>query len=291
MTPPARALDPAIVSGVVQAALLEDVADNDITTNALVPAGRRGRAVIVARAAGIVAGLDVARAAFEACDPTLRWRQALSDGQPLSPGDRIATVEGALAPILRAERVALNFLTHLSGVATAADAVVRALEGTGCRLRDTRKTLPGLRALQKYAVVAGGGTNHRMDLSDGVLIKDNHLAAVRARGLGIADAVRLAREANPGKRIEIEVTSVDEAREALDAGAGELLLDNMPPDQMREVARLASVRKPRPALEASGGITLENAREIAETGVAFISMGAITHSVKALDMSLEVEAG
>jgi nicotinate-nucleotide pyrophosphorylase (carboxylating) len=208
----------------------------------------------------------------------------------VSPGDRVATIEGPLGSLLRGERVALNYLTHLSGIATAAAAVVRALEGTGCRLRDTRKTIPGLRALQKYAVRIGGGTNHRLDLADGVLIKDNHLAALRARGLGVADAVRLAREANAGMRIEIEVTTVEEAREALAAGAGELLLDNMPLETMREVVALAAACDPRPALEASGGITLANARAIAETGVDYISMGAITHSAAALDLSLEVEA-
>jgi nicotinate-nucleotide pyrophosphorylase (carboxylating) len=186
--------------------------------------------------------------------------------------------------------VALNYLTHLSGVATAAAAVVRALEGTSSRLRDTRKTIPGLRAVEKYAVRMGGGTNHRLDLADGVLIKDNHLAALRARGLGVADAVRLAREPNPGMRIEIEVTAVEEAHEALAAGADELLLDNMPLEMMREVVALAAAYEPRPALEASGGITLANARAVAQTGVDYISMGAITHSPPALDLSLEVEA-
>jgi len=169
------------------------------------------------------------------------------------------------------------------------------LEGTNCRLRDTRKTTPGLRALEKYAVRVGGGVNHRMDLSDGVLIKDNHIAAIRARGLGIADAVRLAREANLGMRIEIEVTDVDEAHEALEAGADELLLDNMSLEAMREVVALAQgpsrTSERAVVLEASGGITLENARAVAETGVDYISMGAITHSAPSLDMSLEVISG
>lgn len=285
-----RDLEPAIIGGAVQAALLEDVADNDITTNAMVPAAQRGRGVIIAKASGVLAGLAVARAAFEACDPTLSFAAERSDGQDISPGDRIAAVEGNLAPVLRAERVALNFLTHLSGVATATAAVVRLLEGTGCRLRDTRKTLPGLRALQKYAVRVGGGTNHRMDLADGVLIKDNHLAALQARGLDIADAVREARQRAPQKRVEIEVTDVDQARAALEAGADELLLDNMSPAEMQKVVQMASARRPRPLLEASGGITMESARAVAETGVDFISIGAITHSVKALDVSLEVEA-
>ncbi|MEX0800607.1 MAG: carboxylating nicotinate-nucleotide diphosphorylase [Dehalococcoidia bacterium] len=282
-------LDEAMVERMAHAALAEDRAHDDVTAAALVPPGQTGRAVIIARAEGVLAGLPVARAVFAVAGGSLAWRPALEDGARLSPGDTIATIEGSLSPIVRAERVALNYLTHLSGVATAAAAIVRALEGSGCQLRDTRKTIPGLRALEKYAVCVGGGTNHRMTLADGVLVKDNHLAALRARGLGVADAVRLAREANPGMTIEIEVTTLDEAREAIEAGADELLLDNMSPDLMREVVALAAERDPRPILEASGNITIDNARTIAETGVDFVSSGAITHSAKALDMSLEVE--
>jgi nicotinate-nucleotide pyrophosphorylase (carboxylating) len=272
-----------------EAALAEDRADHDVTTLALVSAEQAGWGVIIAKAEGVLAGLPLAAAVFSAVDSALVWRPHTEDGRPVSPGDRVASIEGPLASLLRGERVALNYLTHLSGVATAAAAVVRALEGSRCRLRDTRKTIPGLRALEKYAVRAGGGANHRLDLADGVLIKDNHLAALRARGLGVADAVRLAREANPTMRIEIEVTTVGEAREALAAGADELLLDNMPLETMREVVALAAAHEPRPALEASGGITLANARAVAETGVDYISIGAITHSAPALDLSLEVE--
>ena len=284
-------LDPALLRRLAESALAEDRADHDITTLALVPPEQAGRGVIIAKAEGVIAGLPLAAAVFAAADGSLVWRAHTEDGQSVSPGDRVAGVEGRLASILRGERVALNYLTHLSGVATAAAAVVRALEGTGCRLRDTRKTIPGLRTVEKYAVRMGGGTNHRLDLADGVLIKDNHLAALRARGLGVGDAVRLAREANPGMRIEIEVTAVEEAREALAAAADELLLDNMTLETMREVVALAAACDPRPALEASGGITLVSARAVAETGVDFISMGAITHSAPALDLSLEVEAG
>lgn len=281
-------LDPALIDRLVEAALNEDRAREDITTAALVPAEQRGRAIIIAKAEGLLASIALAETAFAAIDPSLVWQAARRDGDRLSPGDCIAGIEGALASILRAERVALNFLSHLSGVATAANAVVRALEGTDCRLRDTRKTAPGLRALEKYAVLVGGGTNHRLNLADGVLIKDNHIAALRARGLRISDAVRLTHEANAGMRIEIEVTTVDEARQALAAGAHELLLDNMPLEAMREVVAMA---KGKAVLEASGGITLENARAVAETGVDYISMGAITHSATALDMSLEVVVG
>ena len=271
-------------------ALAEDRADDDATTAALVPGEQTGRAAIIAKSEGILAGLPIARAVFLAADPSLAWKPSLEDGHRLSPGNRVVTIEGSLSSILRAERAALNYLTHLSGVATATAAVVHSLEGTGCRLRDTRKTIPGLRTLEKYAVRVGGGSNHRPNLAQGVLIKDNHLAALAQRGLDIADALRLAREANPDMRIEIEVTTVEEARRALDAAADEMLLDNMPPEQMREVVALAAARDPRPALEASGGLTLENARQVAETGVDFISIGAITHSAKALDMSLELAA-
>ncbi len=295
-------LDEAHLRRLAEDALAEDRAERDVTTAALIPRDQRASGVIIARAEGVLAGLPPARAVFAAADASLVCQSHIDDGHRLSPGDRVATIEGSLASILRAERVALNYLTHLSGVATATAAVVRALEGSGCRLRDTRKTIPGLRTLEKYAVRVGGGSNHRLDLAEGVLIKDNHLAALRNRGLGIAEAVRLARESlarlgTPDTRIEIEVTTVEEAREALDAAADELLLDNMPQDQMREVVALASARPdgrpsgrdPRPILEASGGISLDNARQVAETGVDFISMGAITHSAPALDMSLELE--
>ncbi len=289
MTAPDLTLDEAELRRLAESALAEDRADRDVTTAALVPNDQTGSAAIIAKAEGVLAGLPVARAVFLAVDTTLVWRAEQEDGHRLSPGDRLVTIEGSLSSILRAERVALNYLTHLSGVATATAAVVRALEGTGCRLRDTRKTIPGLRALEKYAVRMGGGTNHRLNLAEGVLIKDNHLAALLNRDLGIAEAIPLARQANPGTRIEVEVTTFDEARQALAAAADELLLDNMPPDQMREVVALASGHDPRPLLEASGGITLKNARQIAETGVDFISMGAITHSAEALDMSLEIQ--
>ena len=251
MTAPELTLDEAELRRLAESALAEDRADRDVTTAALVPEDQTGRGLIIARAEGILAALPIARAVFLAVDTTLVWKPSLEDGHRLSSGDRVVTIEGSLASILRAERTALNYLTHLSGVATATAAVVRALEGTGCRLRDTRKTIPGLRALEKYAVRVGGGTNHRPNLAEGVLIKDNHLAALRDRDLGIADAVRLARGSlarlgNPDTRIGIEVTTVDEARQALDAAADELLLDNMPPDQMREVVALAAASRSDP---------------------------------------------
>ena len=297
-------LDPTLIRQLVRVALAEDRAAEDVTTAALVSPDQHGRAVVLAKAEGVLAGLPLAEAAFAAVDARLTWKALKADGDALRPGDRVAEIDGALASILRGERAALNFLTHLSGVATATAEVVRALDGTGCRLRDTRKTIPGLRLLEKYAVRMGGGTNHRLDLADGILIKDNHLAALRARerdssrgsgfnltgGLGAAGAIRLARQAYPDMRIEVEVEDLQQAREAIKAGVDELLLDNMSPGEMRKVVTLVAKRD-RPVLEASGGITLANARLIAETGVDFISMGAITHSAPALDLSLEVEVG
>jgi nicotinate-nucleotide pyrophosphorylase (carboxylating) len=269
-----------------KSALKEDQAWQDVTTAALVPPEQQGRGVIVAREEGMLAGLPMAEAVFKAVDPSVQWRPLAAEGSRLSPGQEIVRIEGPLAAILRGERVALNYLTHLSGVATATARLVAAIAGLPVGIRDTRKTTPGLRTLEKYAVRVGGGQSHRLTLTDAVLIKDNHLAALRARGLGIAEAVRLARQEAPaGIRVQIEVTTVDEARQALEAEAGELLLDNMPPEDMRRVVEMA---RDRAILEASGGISLENVRQVAETGVDYISVGAITHSARALDMSLQV---
>jgi nicotinate-nucleotide pyrophosphorylase (carboxylating) len=283
-------LDPEDVRRAVEAALAEDRADSDVTTGATVPPAQKGRAMLQAKAHGVLAGLEYARAAFNCLDKSLSWSASMVDGEALTPGQPIATVEGPLASILRGERVALNFVCHLSGVATAASHVVRQLEGTNCKLRDTRKTIPGLRVAEKYAARMGGAENHRLDLADGVLVKDNHIAALRSRDLGISDAVRLCREANPSLKVEVEVTSLAEAREAAEAGADELLLDNMTPEECAAVVRDLDSRGKRPVLEASGGITTDNARAYAQSGVDYISMGAITQSAPALDISLEVEA-
>lgn len=267
-------------------ALKEDQAWQDVTTAALVPPEQKGRGFIIAREEGVLAGLPVAEAVFKAVDPSLQWQTLAAEGRRLSPGQEVARIEGPLAAILRGERVALNYLTHLSGVATATARLVAAVAGLPVRIRDTRKTTPGLRTLEKYAVRVGGGQSHRLTLADAVLIKDNHLAALRARGLGIAEALRLARQQAPaGMRVQIEVTTVDEARQALEARAEELLLDNMPPEDMRRVVEMA---RGRALLEASGGISLDNVCRVAETGVDYISVGAITHSARALDMSLRV---
>ncbi len=274
-----------------EAALMEDRAWQDITTDTLVPDDQEGRAVLLAKETGVLAGLPIARMVFSTADGTLKWTEHLEEGAHLHPGDRIATVSGQLASILRGERAALNYITHLSGVATAAARVMQVLHGTHCHLRDTRKTIPGLRILEKYAVHVGGGLNHRLDLAHGILVKDNHWAALHARGVDLRSAVRQLRAAHPHTKVEVEVTTLAEAREAIAAGADELLLDNMSLGEMSNVVALVAGHDPRPALEASGGITLANAREVAETGVDYISMGAITHSAKALDMSLEVEVG
>ena len=273
----------------VALALAEDAAWRDVTTGALVPPDQQGRTVIIAKGSGVLAGLPVSEAVFHTLDASLVFEAAAADGAPLSAGQAVAHISGALSPILRGERVALNFLQRLSGVATATARLVEALEGLPTCLLDTRKTTPGLRALEKYAVRVGGGHSHRFNLADGILIKDNHLAALKDRGEDIAAAVRLARLGTPHTlRVEIEVTSVDQALEALAAGAEVLLLDNMDLEDMR---RVVGVAQGRALTEASGGITLDNVRAAAETGVDFISVGAITHSAPALDMSLDVVEG
>jgi nicotinate-nucleotide pyrophosphorylase (carboxylating) len=279
-------LDEALVQPLVEAALDEDAARRDVTTTALIPPEQRGQGIIIAKAQGIIAGLPLAAAVFYALDSNVSFEGQVAEGARVSPGQHIARVEGALRPILAGERVALNFLQRLSGIATITASFVDALGGLSTRLLDTRKTTPGLRALERYAVRAGGGHSHRFHLADGILIKDNHLAAARARGLSLTQAVRQARLGAPHTlRVEVEVTSLDEAQEALAAGADIVLMDNMNVEEMRRVVEMT---RGRALTEASGGITLENVRAVAETGVDFISVGAITHSAPALDMSLEL---
>jgi len=271
----------------VARALAEDRADSDVTTAACVPTGQMGAARILAKADGVLAGLPVAQLVFEAVDATLCFETLAREGDRVVAGQPLARVSGRLADILRAERTALNFLQRMSGIATETARYVAAVEGTRTRILDTRKTVPGLRPLDKYAVRAGGGQNHRLDLSDGILVKDNHLAAMAARGLGMREAVaQVKRNAPPGMRVQVEVESFEQAQEALAGGADALLLDNMPPAEMRRVAELCASRAPT---EASGGISLASARAAAETGVDYISVGALTHSVRALDISLELE--
>jgi nicotinate-nucleotide pyrophosphorylase (carboxylating) len=275
----------ADVESNIDMALREDGARGDVTSDALLPRGLEGRAKILVKEAGVLAGMAVADTVFTKVDPGLKMTTLIADGSPVKPGDVAGEVSGSAASILRAERVALNYLQHLSGIASITSAYVARVRGLNARIVDTRKTIPGLRELEKYAVRMGGGHNHRMHLGDRVLIKDNHLAILRREGLSLEDIVRKARQNAPdGIEIEVEVTSLDEARAA--AGADTIMLDNMPPEEMR---RVVDILGGKVKLEASGGINLETVRAVAETGVDIISVGALTHSVKALDISLDLE--
>jgi nicotinate-nucleotide pyrophosphorylase (carboxylating) len=281
------------VLDLIDRALGEDLGAGDLTTRAVVPGGTRTRARIVQKQPGVPAGLAVTRAVFERVDAGVRWTGLASEGEWREAGP-LAQVEGEAASILAAERVALNFLGRLSGVATLTARHVHAIEATGVRILDTRKTTPGLRALEKEAVRAGGGVSHRSGLYDAILVKENH--AVLAGGVG--EAARRAMEAaaslpDPGRRgtgavvlVEVECATLGEVDEALAAGVPRILLDNMSPDELRRAVELADGRA---ELEASGGITLESVRAVAETGVDYISVGALTHSAPALDVSLLLE--
>ena len=276
------------VERIVKGALAEDLASGDVTTETLISSDLRGKASIMVKRDGVLAGMDVVKEVFRQVDPSLQFKVLVKDGAKVRKGKVVATVEGKAVSILKAERTALNFLQHMSGIATEAARYEEAVSGTKAVITDTRKTIPNLRLLEKYAVRVGGGKNHRMNLADGVLIKDNHLNALRASGVGLVEAVKKARQRAPkGLKIEVEVESVPQAREALAAGADIIMLDNMKPEDMRKVVKLV---KGRALLEASGGITLDNVRSVAETGVDLISIGALTHSARALDISLELEA-
>jgi nicotinate-nucleotide pyrophosphorylase (carboxylating) len=273
-------IDPAALRDLVRRALEEDDAWNDITTLATVPADAKGTARLVAREACVVAGMEVFEAAFHEIDPIIIVEPVAKDGETVRAGAEVARVSGSLRGILSGERVALNFIQRLSGIATIARAFVDAAGGT--EIRDTRKTTPGLRDLEKAAVRAGGASNHRRDLGSAVLIKDNHIAAAGS----LAAAVRQAKAT--GAHVEVECESVDQVADALDAGADELLLDNM---DVTTLAMAVSMAKEKGrATEASGGVTLETVGAIAKTGVDSISVGALTHSARAIDLSLEVEA-
>ncbi len=275
----------AQVQELIDSALAEDMAFDDVTTKSLIPDDLEGRASIVVKADGVLAGGEVARTVFLHVDPSLRVATLVQDGEIVKEGDVVATIEGRVASLLRAERTALNFLCHLSGIATATAHYVEAVGGLKARISDTRKTAPGIRLLEKYAVHVGGGRSYRLHLGDGILIKDNHLAALRSQGIGLKEAIARARQ-NSDLQVEVEVGSIEEAREALDAGADIIMLDNMSVEEMRQVAEMAGGRA---LIEASGSVDLENVRSVAETGVDIISTGAITHSAKALDLSLDIE--
>jgi nicotinate-nucleotide pyrophosphorylase (carboxylating) len=275
------------IEEVVDRALDEDSVWGDVTTQAVIPPELRGKASIVAEASGVLAGAEVARMVFHRVDPSLQFELLIPEGSRVQLGDVIAKVEGKVASILQAERVALNFLQWLSGIASETRRYVEAIKGLKARIMDTRKTTPGLRFLEKYAVRVGGGYNHRLHLGNGVLLKDNHLAALRGQGMNLKEVVAQAKQkAPPNLKVEVEAETVKEAQEAVDAGADIVMLDNMGLKEMRQAVKLV---RGRALLEASGGITLENVRQVAETGVDFISVGALTHSAKALGFSLELE--
>jgi nicotinate-nucleotide pyrophosphorylase (carboxylating) len=269
-------LDPQAVENLVRVALAED-GEIDVTSEPIFDAGAAAGADVVARRPGVVAGLPVAAVVFETLG--LSVKPLTTDGDRVAAGDILISVEGPLLGLLRAERTALNFLTHLSGVATLTRQWADAIEGTRARVRDTRKTLPGMRALQKYAVRCGGGVNHRMSLQDAALIKDNHVAAA-----GSVTAAFNAVQA-PGLHVQIECDTLDEVREALSAGATSILLDNMSVPEMAEAVRVVAGRA---ELEASGGLTLDGARDVAETGVDYLAVGALTHSAPTLDIGLDL---
>ena len=273
------------LDGLIAAALAEDIGQADYTTLWTVTEPATGSADVIARQHGVVAGIETACRVFHDVDSSLITRSRRTAGQSVRPDEPILSVEGSLRSILSAERVALNFLAHLSGVATLTAQFVRAVAGTGCRITDTRKTTPMLRALEKEAVDAAGGLNHRERLDAMVLIKENH---IRAAG-GVRDALRAVRDkaASHGLKVEVEVTNLTELEEALEEDPDRIMLDNMSVDELREAVGLVRRRPhPRPTLEASGGVRLGNAREIADTGVDEISVGRLTHSAPAFDLSL-----
>jgi nicotinate-nucleotide pyrophosphorylase (carboxylating) len=265
--------------------LAEDLGRGDVTSEALVPAGARAAGHFLAKRETVVCGLEVARETFRLLDPELGWVARCAEGEIVSAGRRLAEASGNARALLSGERVALNLLQRMSGIASATRRYVQAVAGTACVILDTRKTAPGLRAFDKWAVVTGGGRNHRFGLDDGVLIKDNH---IRLAG-GVAAAVERARgQASGPSKIEVEVESEAQLREALAAGADQILFDNQRSDDLARLVRIARDTRPGVALEASGGITLENVRAYAETGVDFVSIGALTHSVEAADISFEI---
>jgi nicotinate-nucleotide pyrophosphorylase (carboxylating) len=277
------------VRAIIDLALAEDIGTGDVTTIATVPADRTADAVMLAKSEGVLSGIEVAREVFRTVDPALTFEILATDGDQLSHRMEIARISGSARSILTAERTALNIVQRLSGVATSTARYVALIEGTAARIVDTRKTTPGMRLLEKRAVHHGGGSNHRFGLADGILIKDNHLAAIGGPNR-IADAITAARTHAPHTlKIEVEVASLDELAEALDAGADIIMLDNMDTATMAEAVNLRNDHANSPLLEASGGITEARIPEIAATGIDLISVGALTHSSPALDISLDID--
>ncbi len=275
------------VRAIIQRALDEDIGGGDVTTDNSVPADQRSRAVLLAKQDGVLCGMRVFAETLAMVDAGVTVDVRLPDGAAISNGSVAARIEGPTRALLTGERTSLNFVQRLSGVATTTAAFAARLRGLPTRLIDTRKTTPGLRVLEKYAVRVGGGHNHRFNLADAVLLKDNHLAALRSGGIDLADAVRTIKQRVPHTmKVEVEVTSLEQIEAALAGGADIILLDNMSNDDMREAVRRI---KGRALTECSGNVTLETVRERAETGVDLISSGALTHSAKAVDLSLEID--
>lgn len=284
--PDAKAALPPQVRALIDAALAEDVGPGDWTTLWTFPEETLAVATIVAKADGVISGQDVSAAVFARLDPSVTYSVRVADGAAVRAGNAVAEIKGPARALLTAERVALNFLQRLSGVATVTRSYVREVAGTGAKVIDTRKTTPGMRWLEKRAVAAGGGANHRHGLHDMVLIKDNHIAAAG----GITRAVEAVRRHNEaGLKVEVETTELAQVDEALRAGVDRIMFDNMPLSLLRQaVQRVAAAGEGRPETEASGGITRQTIREVAETGVNFISVGALTHSAPALDLSMRL---
>ena len=271
-----------LIDKIIALAIEEDIDTGDITTNALVPESSMAVAEMTAKADGVISGIEIARKVFDQIDKNILWTPFVKEGDHVKKGDRIVRIEGSFRALLTAERTALNILQRMSGIATAASLYVKELEGTGTNLLDTRKTAPGMRILDKMAVKAGGGTNHRMGLYDMALIKDNH---IKVAG-GIPNAVFQVRKSiKPGINIEVEVTNLDETQQAIESGADIIMLDNMNTAQMAQAVKLINGRA---KTEASGNMTLSRVKEVASAGVDFISVGALTHSVTALDISMNI---
>jgi nicotinate-nucleotide pyrophosphorylase (carboxylating) len=278
---------PPEVYNLIDAALSEDQAFSDPTTHALVPQGIQAVGMIRAKGNGVLAGIEICQAVFQRIDASLDAQVLLPDGSALTPGTDLARIEGDAGSILRAERVALNFLQRMSGIASDTNEYVKAIEGSQARIVDTRKTAPGHRYLDKYAVRMGGGYNHRLNLADGILIKDNHIEALRSQEMGLRDVIKLAlSRASHTIKVEVEVESLEAAEEAAAAGAHIIMLDNMSPELMRQAMEIIDGRA---VVEASGGISMETVRAVAASGVDLISVGGLTHSTKALDISLDLE--
>lgn len=271
------------VDDLIKKALLEDINYCDVTSDYLIPENQQGSARLVSKAEGVVCGTEIAARVFELIDSDIKTEILIKDGFPVKPGDEIMRMSGRTVSLLKGERTALNLIQHMSGISTAANKYSKIVEGTSASIADTRKTLPGLRPLQKYAVMTGGAKNHRYNLSDAAMLKDNHIDASG----GITKAINILRSRlGHMTKIEVETRNLDELREALSAGADIIMLDNMSPDTMREAVKINGGRA---LLEASGGITDETLREVAETGVDIISVGALTHSVKAFDISMYIK--